>query len=163
MASDIVTVSERVGVAFSFAEKVEQSVFLRWDRLAVSLSRWCHYHPLAVASFGGWILTGQWLRWRSRRAMTRYRRKCRTPATRHSAIFVDRSKQVPTLIPPKIFEPIGRHLRTVCWMFLCRIQSWQGRRTHASTRDTDARPILRILAISVGRMPSAFSGAPGRR
>ena len=44
MASDIVTVRECVGVAFSFAEKVEQSVFLRWDRLAVSLSRSCHYH-----------------------------------------------------------------------------------------------------------------------
>ena len=54
MASDIVTVRECVGVAFSFAEKVEQSVFLRWDRAAVSLSRWwpvCHYHPVAVASF----------------------------------------------------------------------------------------------------------------
>ena len=38
MASDIVTVRECVGVAFSFAEKFEQSVFLRWDRLAVSLS-----------------------------------------------------------------------------------------------------------------------------
>jgi len=36
-----------------------------------SLSRWwpvCHYHPLAVASFGVAIMTGQWLRWRSRRA-----------------------------------------------------------------------------------------------
>jgi hypothetical protein len=36
-----------------------------------SLSRWwpvCHYHPLAVATFGVAIMTGQWLRWRSRRA-----------------------------------------------------------------------------------------------
>ena len=31
VASDIVTVRECVGAAFSFAEKVEQSVFLRWD------------------------------------------------------------------------------------------------------------------------------------
>jgi hypothetical protein len=29
----------------------------------------------------------------------------------HSAIFVDRSEQVPRLIPPEIFEPIGRQLR----------------------------------------------------
>ena len=67
VASDIVTVRECVGVAFSFAEKVEQSVFLRWDRHAVSLSRWCHCHPLAAASFGGEIMIGQWLRWRLRR------------------------------------------------------------------------------------------------
>ena len=45
VASDIVTVRECVGVAFSFAEKFEQTVFLRWDRHAVSLSRWCHCHP----------------------------------------------------------------------------------------------------------------------
>ena len=67
LASDIVTVRECVGVAFSFAEKVTQSVFLRWDRVAVSLYRWCHYGPLAVASFGGGIMIGQWLRWRLRR------------------------------------------------------------------------------------------------
>jgi hypothetical protein len=30
-------VRECVGVAFSFAEKVKQSGFLRWDRVAVSL------------------------------------------------------------------------------------------------------------------------------
>jgi hypothetical protein len=45
VASDIVTVRECVGIAFSFAEKFEQSVFLRWDSHAVSLSRWCHCHP----------------------------------------------------------------------------------------------------------------------
>ena len=76
MASDIITVRECVGVAFSLAEKIEQSVFLRWDRVAVSLSRWwpvCHYHPLAVASFGGAIVTGQWLRWRSRREYRTHR------------------------------------------------------------------------------------------
>ena len=67
MASDIVTVRECVGIAFSFAEKFEQSVLLRWDRHAVSLSRWCHCHPLAAASFGGEIMIGQWLRWRLRR------------------------------------------------------------------------------------------------
>ena len=59
LASDIVTVRECVGVAFSFAEKVKQSVFLRWDRVAVSLYRWCHYGPLAVASFGRGIMIGQ--------------------------------------------------------------------------------------------------------
>jgi hypothetical protein len=44
MASDIVTVRECVGIAFSFAEKIEQSVFLRWDRVAVSLWPVRHYH-----------------------------------------------------------------------------------------------------------------------
>ena len=67
VASDIVTVRECVGIAFSFAEKFEQSVFLRWDTRAVSLSCWCHCHPLAAASFGGGIMIGQWLRWRVRR------------------------------------------------------------------------------------------------
>jgi hypothetical protein len=63
VASDIVTVRECVGVAFSFAEKFEQSVFLRWDRLAVSLSPvGVIAIPPAVASFGGAIVTVKRLR-----------------------------------------------------------------------------------------------------
>jgi hypothetical protein len=51
LASDIVTVRECVGVAFSFAEKVKQSVFLRWDRVAIS--RWPvrHYHSASSLPF----------------------------------------------------------------------------------------------------------------
>ena len=86
VASDIVTVRECVGVAFSFAEEVEQSVFLRWDRLAVSLSRWCHYQPLAVASFGGGILTAQWLRWPSQRANSAVGRRPQPDAQDHMVV-----------------------------------------------------------------------------
>ena len=43
--------------------------------------------------------------------MTRHHRKCRTSRNGALAIFVDRSEQVPRLIPPEIFEPIGRQFR----------------------------------------------------
>jgi hypothetical protein len=67
-----------------------------------------------------------------------------------------RARQDRNLLRKRREDQLRQKSLTDLCVFLCPIQSWLGRGTHTSTRYTDARPILRVFAISVGRMPSAL-------